>query len=153
MGRPLTLRPEIIGSAHQALAEMPRPNTIDQHTRSKRILLRYQPSGEDSSPLTRRGGSRIEEVFVDRENCRQSWGHQLEGLAQLTAFETVNLQWRLAMKQTHARLLIGLDGTTWVLEQLLWDGNISEDSIEAFDPMLPDRIGIRTITGGKNRLD
>ena len=86
MRRPLALRAEIFGRAHDSSAEITRPDSIDRHARGQGVVARDQPARERESirrlVLRQRG--------EDRRHVR------LDGLAgseKVTANEKMRFSW------------------------------------------------------------
>src|SRR5215471_17421328 len=65
----------------------------------------------------------------------------------------MNLERSIAMEKTGANLLLGFDGAARVVEELLGNRNIGQDTVETFDTVLANFIRIRAVTRGKNRLN
>src|SRR6266568_2078292 len=131
MCRRLALISEIVRRADKSIAEVPRPNAIDDDSSRERILLgRGQPFGERGATLVCRDRGWGEAWVVhlcaaptgqsrDAKGGGKTRRDYLARFAQFAAAQQPHFHRRFGMQQSKPSLLFGLQCASWIVLQFL----------------------------------
>ena len=106
---PFAADAEVVGRAHQALAEVPLPDAVDDDAGRERVVRRGDPLGQGRAPLL---GGNVPRPVGARQLLRQAGRDHVAGQVQFAALEQADLQRRRAVRQ-HARR-----DQRWILQVL-----------------------------------